>query len=493
MFKSIFTKYLSAFAMIICISFLMLSSIIATIANSYATDMRVQDISWALEVSKSSLKLLYENCDEESFLEAISKEEYVVTMVLDAYHNAGGTSLEVFITDVNGKVVSTCSNMTDLFGNTISKEEQEKVFNSDIKSSLTNLGGALSQNYYVGGASITNHNGQQLGNIFVCSSPETDVTLIQIMTRTIITASLWIMLAAMIAVYFISDRMVSPLRSMISAAKQFGKGKFDSRIEIRSNDEIGELAIAFNQMAESLGRLETARNTFLANVSHDLRTPMTTIAGFVDSINSGVIPPEEQSHYLNIISSEIHRLSRLVSQLLDIARLESGAKQLNVADFDICELSRLILISFEQKIEEKRLNVIFDVENDTISALGDKDAIHQVVYNLCDNAIKFAAEDGDFRIRIRKVGSSQLAVSIYNTGVGISADDLPYVFERFYKSDKSRGLDKMGAGLGLHIVKTILEAHNQTIGVDSEYGAWCEFTFTLKMGGNQLPAGIVQF
>lgn len=492
MFKSIFTKYLSAFAIIICISFLMLSSVIASIANSYSTDARKQDISWALEVSKSSLKLLYENCDQKSFLEAINQEENVVTMVLDAYHNTGGTSLEVFITDVNGKVISTCSNMTTLFGQTVNDEDSKAVLSSE-ESSLTTLGGLLSQSYYVGGAPITNHNGEQLGGIFVCSSPKADVSLIQLMTRTIIMASLWIMLAAMIAVYFISDRMVSPLRSMISAAKQFGKGKFESRVEIRSNDEIGELAIAFNQMAESLDRLETMRNTFLANVSHDLRTPMTTIAGFIDSINSGAIPPEEHAHYLNIISAEIHRLSRLVSQLLDIARLESGAKKLVYTDFDICELSRLILISFEQKIEQKRLNVIFDVEEDSLSAYADRDAVYQIIYNLCDNAIKFSAEDGDFRIRICKNGNSKLLVSIYNTGVGILKEDLPYVFERFYKSDKSRGLDKSGAGLGLHIVKTIVEAHDETISVSSEAGQWCEFSFTVRTGEDELPAGIMQF
>jgi len=493
MFKSIFTKYLSAFALIICISFLMLSSIIATIVNGYAADVRVQDISWALQVSKSSMKLLYENCDEEAFLEAIKQEKNVVTMVLDAYHNTGGTSLEVFITDVGGKVVSTCSNMRGLLGKVVSEEEREKIYASDIKSDTTNLGGVLEEKYYVGGVPIKNHNGEMLGSIFICSSPGSAASLINVMTRTIIMSSLWIMLAAMIAVYFISDRMVSPLRSMISAAKQFGKGKFENRVEIRSNDEIGELAVAFNQMAESLGRLETMRNTFLANVSHDLRTPMTTIAGFIDSINSGAIPPEEHAHYLNIVSSEVHRLSRLVGQLLDIARLESGARVLQPNDFDVCELSRLILISFEQKIEQKRLNVEFDVEHDSMSAFADKDAIHQVVYNLCDNAIKFAAEEGILRIRINQTSSSQLTVSVYNTGEGISKEDLPYVFERFYKTDKSRGLDKSGAGLGLHIVKTIIEAHEQTISVDSVYGQWCEFSFTLKRGRNELPADIVQF
>lgn len=491
--KSIFTKYLLAFAIIICISFLLLSTMISSIVNGYATDMRVEDISWALQVSESSLKLLYDNCGEEDFVDAIKQEWNIVSTVLDAYHNTDGTSIELFITDRNGKILSACSDMTYLIGKNVSEDEQAFIFTTDTKSSLTTLGDLLPRKYYVDGNSFLNHNGEVLGTVYVCSSPESDAALIYTMTKTIIMSSLWVMLAVMLAVYFISDRMISPLKKMISAVKQFGRGKFDSRVEIKTNDEIGELGVAFNQMADSLERLDTMRNSFLANVSHDLRTPMTTIAGFIDSINSGAIPQEEQAHYLNIVSSEVHRLSRLVGQLLDIARLESGERKLHLAHFDICELCRLVLISFEMKIEQKHLNVVFDAEKDSMGAYADKDAIHQVVYNLCDNAIKFSAEKGELRIHIFKSAPAQITVSVYNEGEGISKEDLPYVFDRFYKTDKSRGLDKSGAGLGLHIAKTIIDAHEQTITVDSKFGEWCGFSFTLKMGDDNLPAGIVQF
>jgi signal transduction histidine kinase len=235
-------------------------------------------------------------------------------------------------------------------------------------------------------------------------------------------------------------------------------------------------------MAESLDNLEKMRNSFLANISHDLRTPMTTIAGFIDGINSGAIPPEKHEYYLGVISAEVHRLSRLVSQLLDVARLESGERKFNYTDFDIAEVARIILISFEQKIEDKRLDVEFESEQDGMYVRADKDAIYQVLYNLCHNAIKFAREEGKLKISISKITDTKIKVAIYDQGQGISAEDSRMIFDRFYKTDESRGLDKSGVGLGLYISKTIIDAHGETIGVDSSEANSCEFWFTLTEG-----------
>jgi signal transduction histidine kinase len=207
---------------------------------------------------------------------------------------------------------------------------------------------------------------------------------------------------------------------------------------------------------------------------------MTTISGFIDGINSGAIPPEKHSYYLNIISGEVHRLSRLVSQLLDISKLESGDRKFVPAPFDVCETARLILISFEQRIEEKRLDILFETDADSMIAYADKDSIHQVMYNLCENAIKFSREEGMLRISIKRGEKNKLVISVYNEGAGIPREDLPLVFDRFYKSDKSRGLDKNGVGLGLYIVKTIVEAQGESISVQSEPGEYCEFVFTLE-------------
>ena len=206
---------------------------------------------------------------------------------------------------------------------------------------------------------------------------------------------------------------------------------------------------------------------------------MTTIAGFIDGIRDGVIPREEHAHYLEIISVEVRRLSRLVTSLLDLSRIQAGDRKFTMRPFDICEMGRFILISFENQIDERGLEVEFLCEEERMIVSADHDAIYQVFYNLCHNAIKFSYPGGTLRISIAFESSRTIRVSVYNDGEGIPEEDLPYVFDRFYKSDKSRGLDKNGAGLGLFISKTIISSHGEHIGVTGEAGKNCEFFFTL--------------
>jgi len=239
-------------------------------------------------------------------------------------------------------------------------------------------------------------------------------------------------------------------------------------------------------MASSLEKLEESRSTFLANISHDLRTPMTSIAGIIDCILEGAIPKEKHNYYLQQIASEVRRLSRLVSSLLDISRMQAGERKFNMTAFDVCEQARQILISFEKRLDEKKLDVVFDCSSDNIMVYADADAIHQVIFNLIDNAVKFSNEGGCLTIKIN-AKEKKVYVSVLNTGKGIPDEDQPYIFDRFYKSDRSRGLDKTGVGLGLYIVRTIIERHGEEIRLRSEYGKDCEFTFTLSA----LPEGKV--
>jgi len=208
---------------------------------------------------------------------------------------------------------------------------------------------------------------------------------------------------------------------------------------------------------------------------------MTTISGFIDGILTGAIPPEKEKHYLGIVSGEVKRLSRLVSSLLDITRLQAGDRKIVKAPFDICEMARHVLISCEDRIEEKSLEVNFNTEFDSMSVIADHDSIHQILYNLVDNAVKFSYEKGLLEISIRQKDKKTF-VSVKNEGKGIPKDELPLVFDQFYKSDKSRGLDKSGLGLGLYICKTVIDRHEEEIWVKSEEGAWCEFVFTLESG-----------
>jgi signal transduction histidine kinase len=481
MFKSVFAKYLTAFALIILVSFFMLASIVTSMVRAYASDAKEEEIGWIASSSREVIRNVYHSWDGSGdFPDFVLESKADLKKILDAISNRD-SNLSVFITDEAGKILLIAGIPEGIPEMALvpDKAVLDLKENGEYFTSGT-LGDLYKNRHLIAAYAVAGSEQNMVGSVFVCSSSAQEDALISIMTETIIMASLWVMLAAMIAVYFISDRIIGPLHSMKNAAKQFARGDFEARVVVSGKDEIAELGAAFNSMAQSLEHLETMRNSFLANVSHDLRTPMTTISGFIDGINSGAIPPEKHSYYLNIISGEVHRLSRLVSQLLDISKLESGDRKFVPAPFDVCETARLILISFEQRIEEKRLDILFETDADSMIAYADKDSIHQVMYNLCENAIKFSREEGMLRISIKRGEKNKLVISVYNEGAGIPREDLPLVFDRFYKSDKSRGLDKNGVGLGLYIVKTIVEAQGESISVQSEPGEYCEFDFTLE-------------
>ena len=281
-----------------------------------------------------------------------------------------------------------------------------------------------------------------------------------------------------VAIYIMTYRLTKPLKSMSIAAKAMAKGDFSRRVPVTSDDEIGELAVSFNMMTNSLSRLESMRRSFVGNVSHELKTPMTTIAGFIDGILDGTIKKEESDYYLNIVSGEVKRLSRLVNGMLSVSRLESGESVLKKSEFDIYELLCTIIISQEQRIEEKKLDIVgLDLMQPT-KLNADKDLLYQVVYNLVDNAIKFTDDEGEIDFALADDGIN-ITFTITNTGKGIAEDELPFIFERFYKGDKSRSDVKNSTGLGLYIVKTIVSAHKGKISVMSKQNRFTSFKVIL--------------
>ena len=394
----------------------------------------------------------------------------------------------IFITDSSGEIILSGGGTTTYLENEVKFDEDgvyrvpEEIFrdqnNSKVTTFVGDLNGLLLNKSIIAFVPVSDSLGYSYGTIFICSSDVGVDALLEAMQKTIIMSCLWIILASLIVTYFISERLVSPLRDMSRAANAFSNGDFSVRVEVEGNDEVAELASAINEMASNLQELEDMRRSFLANVSHDLRTPMTTISGFIDGILDGTIPPDKYDYYLGIIGSEVKRLSRLVVTLLDITKIEAGERKFNPVSFDIAEMARLIMISFEKKIDEKRLDVDFKCANERMFVVADVDAIHQVLYNICDNGIKFSRENGRIIIRIEELNGIT-TLSVYNEGVGIPAEEQKYIFDRFYKSDKSRGLDKTGVGLGMYIARTIIEAHGQKIWVDSKPDDYCKFSFTL--------------
>lgn len=270
-----------------------------------------------------------------------------------------------------------------------------------------------------------------------------------------------------------------PLSMLSESAKKIGKGDY-VKLPVTSNDEIGELISSFNEMSEAISQLEDARRTFVADVSHELRTPMTSIRGFVEGVLDGTIPAELQQKYLTIVRDEMARLSRLISQLLEISRLKAGTTPLNYSEFDVHDMIEQISLLFAHSIEEKKLQYSFDMSSDYVQVSADSDLIYRVIYNLLDNAVKFSYDGGMVWVKVADIGD-RLRIRIGNTGKGISKEDMEHIFERFYKADRSRGLDKSGMGLGLYHVKTIIERHGQNISVSGKEGNYVEFEFTLKM------------
>lgn len=284
---------------------------------------------------------------------------------------------------------------------------------------------------------------------------------------------------SIVLAYIFSLKISRPLKEIKNAARVIAGGEFRNRLNIKSNDEIGELAVSFNQMVTALQNLEEMRRGFIANVSHELRTPMTSIRGFVEGIIDGTIPPERHKDYLNIVKEETNRLNRLVNDLLDLARMEAGEMKLSMRNFDINELIRRCIIKLEKLITDKNISVEANFEEEDMFVNADVDSIERVIINLIHNAVKFTDEGGKIILATYKQ-RDKIHVAVEDTGIGIDKDELSMIWDRFYKSDKSRSKDKSGTGLGLAIVKNIMNAHGQEIWIDSELGKGTKFTFTLN-------------
>lgn len=329
---------------------------------------------------------------------------------------------------------------------------------------------------------ISQADGEASG-IVIASTGQTQVVgVIRQMTDIFLMTGAVVLLLAVIACSALMRRTSQPLKDLAGAARRFGHGNLDARVELDEHNpaEIEELAVAFNNMADSLEKSEQQRKEFIANVSHELKTPMTTIAGFMDGMLDGTIPPEQHRHYMQIVSDEVRRLSRMVRGMLDISRLQDQTiPEEKKTVFDLCEAAGQVLVSFEQKITQKQLDVQVDMPNEATYTLADADSITQVIYNLMDNAVKFCQQGGTLGLKIQPE-DKKIFVSVSNTGLTIPENELSRIFDRFHKTDKSRSVDRDGVGLGLYIVKTIICSHGEDISVTSRDGLTV-FTFSLPV------------
>lgn len=270
-----------------------------------------------------------------------------------------------------------------------------------------------------------------------------------------------------------------PLRKIIKATEEYAKGNYNYPLEIRNENELGYLGGTLGYMASEIARTEDNQKKFIANVSHDFRSPLTSIKGYLEAMIEGVIPPEMHEKYLGIVLNETERLTKLTSSLLQLNNLNISGVQLEIKDFDINQLIKRTCETFEGQCQKRRIAIDLVLTGERMLVSADEDKIGQVINNLLDNAIKFSNDNSIIKIETTEKGD-KLFVSVKDSGIGIPKESIPLIFDRFYKSDHSRGKDKKGTGLGLSIIKEILKAHDENINVVSTEGVGTEFTFTVK-------------
>ncbi len=463
----IFKSFFVTTACILFVTLTLLFVIMSFAVNGYISESRNSELTKAVDGIS------------ELVLSSASHSEILTNIKIVADIN----DLDVFISDENGRVfLCSCDAFSENEDCEHSAIPLDKSYLSEIgdktEFGLSTMKGRYSDFKYVSSRRLL-IDGETL-YVFSAATTVTVTEMLKMMLRMYALSAIVPLLLMFFAEYILTYRLTKPLKYMSAAARSIAKGDFTHRIPVMSDDEIGELSVLFNKMSASLSKTEMARRSFISNVSHELKTPMTTISGFIDGIIDGTIDQSRHDYYLRIVSDEVKRLSRLVQSMLSIARLESDEHAVNPTEFDLAEMMLAVVVSMEQRITDKNLSVegLEDLSHTFIKA--DKDLIYQVVYNLVDNAVKYSADSGYIKFASHRIGN-KLEFSVKNDGAGIPPEDIPHIFERFYKTDKSRSGSKDSLGLGLYITKTIIDIHDGDISVESEKDKFTKFKVSLPV------------
>ncbi len=473
--RSTFSRIFCTIVIILLITFLSIGIAFQLLVKQYLSAKIAGDLRADGQVIA---KLVQSACDDNAF----SNQDF--RLALSVATSVSGA--DAVLCDTNGQLI-LCARAPygcEHRGLMLEKEYLHRVFENNGCSDIGVIEELYpDQRYIVAVPVLANASRTPLGVVIV-SSPTAETTAITDRIAEIFlgVSTLVIVISVLLLVFF-TRRQSKPLQQIARAANAFGHGDFSSRVETRGNypAEIEELALSFNNMASSLEKSEYQRQEFVANVSHELKTPMTTISGYIDGILDGTIPQEKSAHYLHIVSDETKRLSRLVRSMLDISRLQDqgGIPEEQKMRFDLEECVGQVLITFEQKINEKGLQVQVDMPEHPIYTFANQDYITQVIYNLLDNGVKFCPQNGALSLDIRE-GNEKVYISITNDGETIPPEELALIFDRFHKIDKSRMKNRDSWGLGLYIVKTIVCSHGENISVTSRNGR-TTFTFTMPL------------
>ena len=468
----LFKKYFFLTATIVALSLTFMLTILSFFINNYLAKEKHQTLKEccnSISDFTSSRKL-----DSDSLITVMGYVTPTLTKTIDA---------QILVTDTAGSpIYCSCAiykqdHSCEHTKAAIDSKIVQKTLQVDEYYEVGRLGNLLNSPSYIYGTGLQDNNGTTYALIFAYSQASTIRYFFMNIVRMFLMASLVTLVVMFLAVYFVTYRMTKPLVLMSEAAGCMANGDFSRRIPVTGDDEVSDLARAFNNMTDSLVQLESTRRSFVANVSHELKTPMTTIGGFIDGIIDGTIPENQQKQYLQIVSDEVKRLSRLVQSMLSLSKLESGEMKINLKEVDLSAVIIDIVLAQSQRIESRNLEIKGLDTLPQLTVKADRDLIHQVLYNLVDNAVKFTNVGGEISFKMYRNERGHTHFIIRNSGTGIEAKDLPHIFERFYKTDRSRSAVRDSTGLGLYIVKTIIDIHHGQITVRSQPNRYTEFDF----------------
>lgn len=476
-FRGLYWRQMSITVGMVLLTLVLLGTVFFSLSYNYARGQKTDELLERAQVV-SRLSVRYLESGRYLTMEELRQDQVFQQLAATA---AMISDMDILVCDEEGHVLLSTDETMEGQSITIPEGVMSAVLEQGTWAGRSRLDQLYESKRFVGGVSVVSPTtGKVLGSVFTVSSGDTVDAMWRTFAGLLVMTALVVLMISFVATSVTTMRQIKPIREMAQATRCYAEGDFDIRMnDYGRDDEIGELAASFNNMAERLQQTERQRREFIANISHELKTPMTTIAGYTDGILDGTIPPENEKQYLQIIANESRRLSRLVRRMLDVSQLQAMDPLRNGNHFDICESMRRVLISMEKKINDRHLDVEADIPDEPILVLGDNDMITQVLYNLLENAAKFAREGSTLYLGVTMM-DGKARVTVRNVGDTIPAEELPLLFERFHKSDKSRSEDKDGYGLGLYIVKTILQQHKEDISVTSENGV-TTFTFSLRV------------
>lgn len=463
--KTLYLKFILAYAIFGIFGFIIITTFVPNMTTEQLTREKANSLySEATLIADTYASGLYTN---DASLESVKTQLDMLSVYLDS---------TIWIINPSGRMVLSTAlplNVDDVimiesFDPTITAGSYYNVGNffDSFDEDMLNVIAPITSEYKVKGYVVIHY--PMTSIVKSCNN---------LLTISYITLGILLLLSLIILLFF-TEIVYIPLRKITYATEQYASGNMHYEFQVDSDDEIGYLAACLNYMASEIARSEDDQKKFVANISHDFRSPLTSIRGYLEAMLDGTIPPELHEKYLQIVLNETDRLTKLTNSLLTLNNLNTKGMLLDKTDFDINQVIRNTAASFEGTCRKKTIAIELVLTGDVMYVNADMGKIQQVLYNLLDNAIKFSHHDSVIRIETSEK-KHKLFVSVKDSGIGIPKDDLKLIWERFYKSDLSRGKDKKGTGLGLSIVKEIIASHGEHINVISTEGVGTEFIFSL--------------